>query len=187
MIPDWTPIDYFRIPNNTLCFPLPPASWILRKLLFSKWYSWKYAVLTGAFENSPSRPSWRETLKFLWFLFNVSFSHMWKNTVRNSTGCVILLTCEKHRSLLWLARTHLYMKIYDTAFHWVYLEYTYDKREWRLRRNDTLFSTSQSYWWRELPLLRHLCMTTHLHSLHCMTQELPSILIRERKQIIQGC
>ena len=24
MIPDWTPIDYFRIPNNTLCFPLPP-------------------------------------------------------------------------------------------------------------------------------------------------------------------
>ena len=26
-------------------------------------------------------------------------------------------------------------------------------------------------------------MTTHLHSLHCMTQEQPSILIRERKKL----
>ena len=147
MIPHWTPIDYFRIPNNTLCLPLPPPP------------PPEFCV-SYCFQNDTLRniQSWQEHLKtvlhvildaklsnFCGFCMDVSFSHMWKNTVRNSTGCVILLTSEKHRSLLWLARTHLHMKIYDTAFHLVYLEYTYDKREWWLRRNDTLFSTSQSY------------------------------------------
>ena len=31
------------------------------------------------------------------------------------------ITCEKHRSVLWLATTHMYMKICDTVFRRVYL------------------------------------------------------------------
>ena len=65
---------------------------------------------------------WRETLKFLWFLLGrIIFLTREKNSVPDSTACVIFLTCEKHRSFLWLARTHLHMKIYDIALHWVYL------------------------------------------------------------------
>ena len=36
-------------------------------------------------------------------------------------GRIIFLTCENHSSLLWLARTHLRIKIYNTTFCWVFL------------------------------------------------------------------
>jgi len=69
----------FSNPSQYSLFALPPPPRILRKLLFSKWYSWEYAVLPGAFENSPSCPSWRETLKFPWFLLGrITFSHVKK-------------------------------------------------------------------------------------------------------------
>ena len=36
-------------------------------------------------------------------------------------GRIIFFTCESHSSLLWLARTHLRIKIYNTTFWWVFL------------------------------------------------------------------
>ena len=51
------------------------------------------------------RGFWRKTHTPLWLLIER----------------IIFLTREKHRSPLWLARTHLRMKIYVIASHWVYL------------------------------------------------------------------
>ena len=39
---------------------------------------------------------------------------------------------KNHRSLLWLARTHLRMKIYDIAFWWGFLSMYIIKADWRL-------------------------------------------------------
>ena len=58
------------------------------------------------------------------FWLDVSFfSHVKKNIVRNSdwTYRFFFPPCEKHRSLLWMARTHLRMKIYVIAFQWVWI------------------------------------------------------------------
>ena len=52
----------------------------------------------------------------VWF-----FSHVKKTSLAILIGRIIFLTCENHCSLLWLARTHLRMKIYDIAFWWVFL------------------------------------------------------------------
>ena len=51
------------------------------------------------------REFWRETHTPLWLLI----------------GSIIFLSCENHRSLLWLAGIHLRMKIYDIGFGWVSL------------------------------------------------------------------
>ena len=121
MIPHWTPIAYFRIPHNTLCFPPPrPPSRILRKLLFSKWYSSEYAVLPGAFENCPSCPSWRETLKFLWFLprriipfaiqLDVSLFSRVKNIVRSSDWLELIY--------IWKFTTQLFIE-YIWSIHMI--------------------------------------------------------------------
>ena len=56
------------------------------------------------------------------FWLDVSFfSHVKKDRSRFLLDVPIFLKCENHRSLLWLARTNLRMKIYDIAFWWVFL------------------------------------------------------------------
>ena len=68
------------------------------------------------------------------------FSQTWKNIVRDSdwTNSFFFFTCENHRLLIWLARTHLRMKIYDLAFWWVFLSlYTaalVSAKKWYLMR-----------------------------------------------------
>ena len=62
-------------------------------------------VRSGAASCNKRREFWRETHTPLWLLI----------------GRIIFLTCENHRSLLWLARTNLRTKIYDIAFWWVLL------------------------------------------------------------------
>ena len=48
-----------------------------------------------------------------------NFFHTWKTSF--AIGRIFFVTCENHRSLLWLARTNLRTKIYDIAFWWVFL------------------------------------------------------------------
>ena len=67
---------------------------------------------------SPARSIWK--LSFMSFLTRnsqifVVFASTY-HTVRDSTGCVTFLTCEKYRSLLWLARTHLHIKFTTQLF-----------------------------------------------------------------------
>ena len=56
------------------------------------------------------------------FWLDVSFfSHVKKTSFAILIGRIIFFTCENHSSLLWLARTHLRIKIYNTTFLWVFL------------------------------------------------------------------
>ena len=46
------------------------------------------------------------------------------------SGRIFVFKCEKHRLLLWLARTHLHVKIYGIPFQWLYdciSQYVYNK------------------------------------------------------------
>ena len=54
------------------------------------------------------------------FWLDVSFfSHVKKHLSRFWLGVsFFFFTCENHSSLLWLARTHLRIKIYNTTFWW---------------------------------------------------------------------
>ena len=55
---------------------------------------------------------WRETHTLLWPLIGrIIFLTREKTSFAILIGRIIFFTCEKHRSLLWLARTHLRMKI----------------------------------------------------------------------------
>ena len=53
------------------------------------------------------------------------FSHTWKKKKKAVFGIliggIIFFTCENHRSLIWLGRIHLCMKMYDIGFWWVFL------------------------------------------------------------------
>ena len=112
----------FSNPSQYSLFSFPPRApfRILRKLLFSKWYSWEYAVLPGAFENCPSCPSWRETLKFLWFLprriipfaiqLDVSRFSRVKNIVRSSDWLELIY--------IWKFTTQLFIE-YIWSIHMI--------------------------------------------------------------------
>ena len=110
----------FSNPSQYSLFSFPPPSQILRKLLFSKWYPWEYAVLPGAFENCPSCPSWRETLKFLWFLprriipfaiqLDVSLFSRMKNIVRSSDWLKLIY--------IWKFTTQLFIE-YIWSIHMI--------------------------------------------------------------------
>ena len=56
------------------------------------------------------------------FWLDVSFfSHVKKTSFAILIGRIIFFMCENHSWLLWLARTHLRIKIYNTTFWWVFL------------------------------------------------------------------
>ena len=79
-------------------------------------------VWSGAASYNKRREFWRETHTPLWLLIGpIIFLTREKTSFAILTGRIIFFTCEKHRSLLWLARTNLRMKIYDIAFWWVFL------------------------------------------------------------------
>ena len=60
---------------------------------------------------------------------------MWTKIVRWLD--VSFFTCGKHRSLLWLAKTHLRIKIYDIAFQWESKYTLFACREVRIGENST--------------------------------------------------
>ena len=67
--------------------------------------------------NSPT------VMAFYW-TYQYQFLYMWKtkNPIFSiPIRLVTVLSCEKHCSLLWLARTHFRTKIYDKTFKYVYL------------------------------------------------------------------
>ena len=65
---------------------------------------------------------WRETHTPLWLLIGrIIFLTREKTSFAILIGRIIFFMCEKHSTLLWLARTHLGIKIYNTAFWWVFL------------------------------------------------------------------
>ena len=55
------------------------------------------------------------------FWLDVSFFSREKTSFAIVIGRIIFVTCENHSSLLWLARTRLSIKIYNTTFWWVFL------------------------------------------------------------------
>ena len=68
------------------------------------------------------REFWRETHTPLWLLIGrIIFLTREKTSFAILIGRIIFFTCENHSSLLWLARTHLRIKIYNTTFWWVFL------------------------------------------------------------------
>ena len=78
------------------------------------------------------RGNWRETHASLWpFIGRI----MWTKIVRLLD--VSFFTCGKHRSLLWLAKTHLRIKIYDIAFQWESKYMLFACREVRIGENCT--------------------------------------------------
>ena len=68
------------------------------------------------------REFWRETHTPLWLLIGgIIFPTHEITSFAILIGRIIFFMCEKHRSLLWLVRTNLRMKIYDITFWWVFL------------------------------------------------------------------
>ena len=64
------------------------------------------------------------------FWLDVSFfSNLKKTSFAILVGRIIFLTCENHRSPLWLAKTYLRIEIYDIAFWWVFLSMYIIKKE----------------------------------------------------------
>ena len=56
------------------------------------------------------------------FWLDVSFfSHVKKTSFAILIGRIIFFTRENHISLIWSARTHLWIKIYNTTLWWVFL------------------------------------------------------------------
>ena len=110
---------------------------------FSRWMS------ASAYKR---REVWRETYTHLYdFWFEVSFFwHVKKIPLRFwFVVSFFFFRVWKHRSLLWLARTHLRMKIYDMAFWWVFLSMymivnqTLEPQNWTLKsRQANKFSKS---------------------------------------------
>ena len=71
---------------------------------------------------------WRETHKRLWLLNGrIIFLRCEKTSFAILIGRIIVFTCLNHSSLLWLARSHLRIKIYNTTFWWVSSQYVYNK------------------------------------------------------------
>ena len=65
---------------------------------------------------------WRETHTPLWLLIGrIIFLTCEKTSFAILIGRIIFFTRENHGSLLWLAKTHLRIKIYNTNFWWVFL------------------------------------------------------------------
>ena len=79
-------------------------------------------VRSGAASCNERRAFWRETHTPLWLLIGrIIFPTHEITSFAILIGCIIFFMCEKHRSLLWLAKTNLRTKINDTAFWWVFL------------------------------------------------------------------
>ena len=68
-------------------------------------------------------PSWPLNQYYI-----LSHFSTWKNIVRDSDWTYHFFTCENHSSVLWLARTHLRIKIYNTTFWCVFLSMYIIKR-----------------------------------------------------------
>ena len=63
---------------------------------------------------------WRKTHTPLWLLIGrIIFLTLEKTSFAIVIGLFSFFTCKKHRSLLWLVRTHLRMKICHIYFQWV--------------------------------------------------------------------
>ena len=72
---------------------------------------------------------WRETHSTpLWLLIGrIIFLTCEETSFAILIGRIIVFTCLNHSSLLWLARSHLRIKIYNTTFWWVSSQYVYNK------------------------------------------------------------
>ena len=69
---------------------------------------------------STRQETWRNSRTARAFDWTDQFSRMWKTSFTILIGRILFYLCEKHRPLLWLARTHLRMKMYDIARLCVY-------------------------------------------------------------------
>ena len=80
-------------------------------------------VRSGAQQAARKRGNFGAKLTHLCgFWLDVSFfSHVKKTSFAILIGRIIFFMCENQSSLLWLARTHLLIKIYNTTFWWVFL------------------------------------------------------------------
>ena len=92
------------------------------KKLFEKNFSPRMCAKRRPASCKKRREFWRETHTPLWLLIGrIIFLTCEKTSFAILIGRIIFFTCENHSSLLWLARTHLRIKIYNTAFWWVFL------------------------------------------------------------------
>lgn len=88
---------------------------------FSCWMSAKHSQSEGTASAYKRQEFWHETHTPLWVLIgHIIFLTCGKTSFAILIWGTIFFTCEKHHSLLWLARTYLRMKN-DIAFQWVYL------------------------------------------------------------------
>ena len=92
------------------------------KKLFEKNFSPRMCARRRSASCKKRREFWRETHTPLWLLIGrIIFLTCEKTSFAILIGCIFFFTCENHSSLLWLARTHLRIKIYNKTFWWVFL------------------------------------------------------------------
>ena len=95
-------------------------TFLTRKKLFENYFFLRMCAKQRSATCKKRREFWRELNTPLWLLI----------------GPIIFFTCENHSSLLWLARTHLRINIYNTTFWWVFLSMyiikLHTQRRWNL-------------------------------------------------------
>ena len=97
-------------------------TFLTRKKFFEKNFSPRMCAKRRLASCKEMREFWRETHTPLWLLIGrVVFLTREKTSFAILIGRIIFFTCENHSSLLWLVRTHLLIKIYNTTFWWVFL------------------------------------------------------------------
>ena len=92
------------------------------KKLFEKNFSPRMCAKRSSASCEKRPEFWRETHTSLWLLIGrIIFLTCEKTSLAILIGRIIFFTCENHSSLLWLAKTHLRIKIYNTTFWSVFL------------------------------------------------------------------
>ena len=114
------------IETNDRNYSTPFLKWfsffLTRKKLFEKNFSPRMCAKRRSVSCKKKWEFWRETHTPLWLLIGrIIFLTCEKTSFAILIGRIIFFTCENHSSLLWLARTHLRIKIYNTPFWWVFL------------------------------------------------------------------
>jgi len=95
-------------------------TFLARKTLWVKLFSLN--VCEAALQAAIKSGNFGAKLTPLWLLIGrIIFLTCEKTSFVILIGRIIFFTCENHSSLLWLARTHLCIKIYNTTFWWVFL------------------------------------------------------------------
>ena len=113
--PETNPLQFPR------CFPLSYQKNFSRKTFSLNVCEATRRCKLQAASAYKKREFWRETHTSLRLLTGrIIFLTREKTPFASPVGRIIFSTCEKHCSLFWLARTHLSMKLHDTAW-WIFL------------------------------------------------------------------